>query len=165
MAGSRPYDIKIIEGGGGGAKKNSVVKMYQTISYCVRSVRQSWGLGDALSPPIWGLRAGKFFEIWNLIQAKTVRFFMYSNAFLSTNSAVTTNHIRVKRPKRIVSKETPPWLGNFLNSHPLELLKQPSWKVFVRNLKHHLRRETMKSVYFETLRQTFRETISILKKL
>ena len=28
---------------------------------------------------------------------------MYSNAFLSTNSAVITNHIRVKRPKRLVS--------------------------------------------------------------
>ena len=34
-----------------------------------------------------------------------------------------------------------------------------------RNLKHHLRREPMTSVYFETLRPTFRETISILKKL
>ena len=83
---------------------------------------------------------------------------MYSNAFLSTNSAVITNLI-LEGPKRLVSKETPPLLGStceeiFLNFHSLELLKQRSLKVFVRNLKHH---ETMKSVYFETLRLTFRE--------
>ena len=37
-------------------------------------------------------------------------------------------------------------------------------KSFVRNLKHHLRRETMKSVYFETLRRSSRENNNYSKE-